>query len=133
MKPNNNLRIKFNAPAGKIALRAVDTTDPKNKIAFMKPENIDYKPSDIKHSSRLITFIDVNVEGGILDKLIRASNISLEQFRNKTKDVLLSPFKGNMRDGKRRRRLDYLTARAILEKAYESICPNIRLFNNEAN
>lgn len=133
IRPHNNVYIKFNAPLGKIALRAVDTTDPRNKIAFMRSEQIDYKAADIKHSSRLITFIDVRVDGGILDKLIQASNLSLEQFRNKTKDVLLSPFKGNMRDGRRRRRLDYFTARAILEKAYESVYPNMRLFSNEAN
>jgi hypothetical protein len=133
IKPHNKIYVKFNVPSGKIALRAVDTTDPNNKIAFMRPVKINYKQSDIKHSSRLITFIDVNVEARILDKLIHASNKYLEQFRIKTNDVLLSPFKGNMKDGKRRRRLDYFTARAILERAYESICPNARLIKNETN
>lgn len=133
LKPHKNLYIKFNSPSGKIALRAVDTTDPKNKIAFMKPENIDYESSDIKHSSRLITFIDMTIDMSLLDLLIKKSNKSLKCFRSATHDVLLSPFKGNMKNGRRRRRLDYMTARAILEKAYESVCPNIRLFNDETN
>jgi RNase H-fold protein (predicted Holliday junction resolvase) len=35
--------------------------------------------------------------------------------------VLLSPFKGNKKNGERRRRLDYATARAILESACEEV------------
>jgi hypothetical protein len=133
MKPRNSIYIKFNSPSGKIALRAVDTTNPKSKISFMTPNDIDYDSSKIKHSSRLITYIEMDVNGNTLDRIIRSSNLFLERFRNMSHDVLLSPFKGNMKDGKRRRRLDYRTARAILEKAYENISPKMSLFDNAAN
>jgi hypothetical protein len=133
MRPHNSIHIKFNSPSGKIALRAVDTTNPKNKISFMTPKDIDYDPLRIKHSSRLITYVDVDVKGHALNKMIQYSNELLESFRDRCQDVLLSPFKGNMKDGRRRRRLDYMTARAILERAYEGISPNMRLFNNAAN
>jgi hypothetical protein len=46
-----------------------------------------------------------------------AANRILDAHRAATHDLLLSPFKGNARNGVRRRRLDYATARAILERA----------------
>ncbi|QQR77674.1 MAG: hypothetical protein IPJ67_00795 [Candidatus Moraniibacteriota bacterium] len=125
--PHKNIPIKFNAPKGRIALRAVDTTNPQKPISFMKPEEIDYDLADIKYSSRLITVIEVGVENNaIVEKIIEHSNIALLDFRRKTRDVLLSPFKGNKKNGERRRRLDYLTARAFLEDAYEIACPNLK-------
>jgi len=33
---------------------------------------------------------------------------------------MLSPFKGNMKNGVRRRRLDFQTCRAIIERAYHT-------------
>ena len=66
--------------------------------------------------------------GGKLDHLIAKSNEILNVYREETSDALLSPFKGNRKDGTRRRRLDYSTARAILESAHQEIVPNARLF-----
>lgn len=128
--PQNILDIKFNSPTGQIALRAVDTTDPKRPISFMKPEEMDYDLSDIKFSSRLITVISLNIKNNEVERLIESSNNLLSDFRKKTNDVLLSPFKGNKKNGERRRRLDYFTARAILEDAYEFTNPDtaLRLF-----
>lgn len=126
--PQKNIYIKFNSPKGQIALRAVDTTDPAKPISFMKPEEINYDLSDIKQSSRLITVVEMNTKKEAIEKIIKFSNNLLSDFRKKTNDVLLSPFKGNKRNGERRRRLDYLTARAILENAYEMAHPNIKLF-----
>ena len=120
-RPNNNFLIKFNAPKGQIALRAVDTTNPQKPISFMRPNEIDYDLKTIKHSSRLITVIELDVRNESVGKIIDHSNILLSEFRKKTHDVLLSPFKGNKKNGERRRRLDYLTARAILEDACESV------------
>ncbi len=125
--PQKNIYMKFNSPKGQIALRAVDTTDPQKPIAFMKPEKIDYNLSKIKYSSRLITLIELEIKNDTIDRIIEYSNNSLFDFREPTCDVLLSPFKGNKKNGERRRRLDYLTARAILEEAYEFIMPNTRL------
>src|SRR3989338_10814940 len=125
--PRKNIYMKFNAPKGQIALRAVDTTNPQKPISFMKPGEIDYDLADIKHSSRLITVIELEAKNDAIDKMIEYSNDSLVNFRKKTHDVLLSPFKGNKKNGERRRRLDYLTARAILEDAYEFANPDAKL------
>lgn len=125
--PHKSIYIKFNAPKGQIALRAVDTTNPLKPISFMKPEEIDYDLADIKHSSRLITVIEVKADDNEINKIIEYSNQMLLDFRKNTYDVLLSPFKGNKKNGERRRRLDYLTARVFLEDAYELACPNSRL------
>lgn len=125
--PHKNIYMRFNSPQGQIALRAVDTTDPQRPISFMKPEEIDYDISDIKQSSRLITVIELDAKNDTIDKIIAYSNNSLFDFRKKTYDVLLSPFKGNKRNGERRRRLDYITARAILEDAYEFASSDTKL------
>lgn len=119
MKPKNSIQMDFNEISGSIALRAVDTTDPQNLIAFMKKEELAYDLAGIKHSSRLITIIDAPARYDELDLLISQSNRILTDYRKRTHDVLLSPFKGNRKDGIRRRRLDYATARAILETAYD--------------
>lgn len=126
--PQKNIHLKFNAPQGQIALRAVDTTNPQKPISFMRPEEIDYDLADIKHSSRLITVIELNTKDEIIDSIISYSNKLLFDFRKKTHDVLLSPFKGNKKNGERRRRLDYQTARAILEEAHEKAQPSLTLF-----
>lgn len=125
--PHKSVYIKFNVPNGQIALRAVDTTNPQKPISFMKPEEIDYDLADIRHSSRLITVIEVKVDDQAINKIIKYSNQILFDFRKKTYDVLLSPFKGNKKNGERRRRLDYMTARAFLEDAYELACPDSKL------
>ena len=128
LTPNKNIYLKFNSPRGQIALRAVDTTNPKNPISFMRPEEINYNLSNIKHSSRLITVIELGAEQEKIDKIIDFSNKLLFDFRKKTHDVLLSPFKGNKKNGERRRRLDYQTARAIIEEAHKKANPSLTLF-----
>jgi len=122
--PNNSIDIKFNIVNGKIGLRAVDTTDPHRPISFMPKNELDYDLKGIKHSSRLITIIDMPTNKHGMHYIIKKSNQILTEFRKKTHDVLLSPFKGNKKNGERRRRLDYATARAILEQAVS----NERLF-----
>ena len=87
----------------------------------MKKEELDYDLKGIKHSSRIITVIEVNLEDKSVDKFISTCNRILEDYRKETDDILLSPFKGNMKNGVRRRRLDYETCRAILEMAYKSM------------
>ena len=127
-RPRKHINIKFNSLDGKIALRAVDTTKIERPIQFMKPEEIDYDISKIKISSRLITMIELVIEEKFLSQLIEYSNHILSDFRKKTNDILLSPFKGNKKNGERRRRLDYHTARAILEEASDRLSPNLSLF-----
>ncbi len=126
--PNKNINIKFNALNGKVALRAIDTTNLAKPIQFMRPEEMDYDLSTIKISSRLITLIELNIDDKLLDQFIDISNKILLDFRLTTNDILLSPFKGNKKNGERRRRLDYMTARAIIEEAYEKTYPTLQLF-----
>lgn len=118
----NNVKIKFNEIAGWLGLRAVDTTNPENMIRFDYKENFDYDWSKgIKVSSRLLSIIEIDIPLIDRDKYILECNNILEKMRLETKDIILSPFKGNMKNGVRRRRLDFYTARAIMEEAYENL------------
>ncbi len=127
--PSKNLGLKFNSLNGQIALRAVDTTNINRPIQFMNPNEMDYDLTTIKVSSRLITLIEINLtEKESVQEIIDKSNFILSKFRIKTSDVLLSPFKGNKKNGERRRRLDYTTARAILEEAYQESGFGSKLF-----
>lgn len=117
LKPGHDVKIRFNSLNGEIGLRAVDTTDPGRRIRFMRREELDYPLETIKPSSRIITTIEIDLEPGEIDEFIARCNRILEKFREDTDDILLSPFKGNMKNGVRRRRLDYETCRAIMESA----------------
>lgn len=122
LKPGKYIAISFNDASGDIALRAVDTTNPSSTIRFMKKEELNYDLKGIKVSSRLITIVKLDkLKNDKLESYLQECNKILTNYRDKTNDVLLSPFKGNMKNGRRRRRLDYETARAILENAYNNI------------
>lgn len=123
--PSNSITIKFNSKKGQIALRAIDGTKKSTNIAFMKPDEISYDLSKISVSSRVITLIEMQINSHLIDDIIEYSNKLLSEFRQNTFDVILSPFKGNKKDGSRRRRLDYKTARAILEESYNQLTPNL--------
>ncbi len=120
LHPAKDVDITFNVPSGRIALRAVDLPSVANPIQFMKRSECTYSQDKIKVSSRLVTFIEMeNLKSADVPSLIEYSNIILQEYRESMYDVLLSPFKGNNKNGKRRRRLDYAAARAILEIAYK--------------
>ena len=111
-------RIAFNDPNGTIALRAVDSTDPAAPIAFLPAEHFTYERASIKVSSRLLTYLrvrDLSTKRRL--KLIELANLRLAQLRDASHDLVLSPFKGNTKAGKRRRRLDYALARTLLVEA----------------
>lgn len=116
--PDGSLPLRFNAPDGALALRAVDSTDPARPLAFLPAAELRYDRARIRHSSRLITRIDLpTVPAPAVPALAARANALLARHRAVTHDLLLSPFKGNTKEGKRRRRLDYRTARALLERA----------------
>ena len=101
----------FNDPKGEIGIVCIDSTQ-GNTIRFVEGDNI--SPEKIKVSSRSLT----RVHGP------RIKNISLflekctdylEWFRGNTFDVFLTTFKGLRVDGLYRRRLDFDTAKAIME------------------
>lgn len=117
---NNLYPIRFNDPAGFIGLRAVDMPDPRKPISFLTISDLGYDIQKIKVSSRLVTF--VSLPDSLTDRtesIIERSNTILSKFRKDSQDILLSPFKGNDKNGNRRRRLDYATARGILESAIQ--------------
>lgn len=115
--PNYDMNIRFNSTMGKIGLRAADTTDPNRRISFMGREELDYDIENIKVSSRMVTLIEADLPEDLLPVFIGTCNKILENYRADTDDLLLSPFKGNMKNGVRRRRLDFGTCRAIMEIA----------------
>lgn len=120
LEPKNNIKISFNVPTGKLAIRAVDMPALNKKIEFMNVNKLEYDLHNIKNSSRLITVVDVGNDVNI-DILANKCNKILYDFRKDTNSIVLSPFKGNAKDGTRRRRLDYKTARAIIENAFQEI------------
>lgn len=120
--PDLSVRMTFNDPKGWLALRGVDSTNDQVKICFDFKENIDYDwEKGIKVSSRSLTLINIDVDKDNRQDFIDEANILLDSYRANSHDISMSPFKGNTKEGKRRRRLDYRTARAILERAYHNI------------
>ena len=125
IKPSNSVEMRFNAIDGWLAVRCVDTTNPDDMLRFAFKCDIDYDwDKGIKTSSRLLTLIDIAVPVEKRQALIAECNRILGEVRRKSHDIILSPFKGNMKNGVRRRRLDFLTCRAIVEQAYEVVMPH---------
>ena len=117
-KVSTKLRIVFNDPNGRIGLRAVDGSDGKSPIEFMTANSFDYPPESVVVSSRLMTYLELpELSDAQVAKLIGKANAILTQIRQVSGDLVLAPFKGNDRTGKRRRRLDYALARKILNLA----------------
>lgn len=122
LKPTNSVPMRFNALDGWLAVRCVDTTNPNDKLRFAFKDEIAYDwEKGIKSSSRLLTLIDVSVPVAKRRPLIAECNRLLDDLRKRSHDIVLSPFKGNMKNGVRRRRLDFLTCRAIVEQAYAAV------------
>ena len=119
MRPHNSVQMKFNDPDGWLGVRCVDTTNPNDMLRFDFKDNIDYNwEKGIKISSRLLTLISIDVPIERRTSFIDSCNRILHDLRNRSHDLVLSPFKGNMKNGVRRRRLDFQTCRAIVETAY---------------
>ena len=99
--------VRFNDPKGNAGLIAFDNTF-EPSIRFCDVSELE--GYEIKPSSRFIT--KLNVRGSVR---IKDWNECLRRFREKTHDVFLTSFKGIRRDGKYRRRLDWQTARGIID------------------
>ena len=109
--------IDFNDPNGRIGLRAVDGSDGKTPIAFVAARDFGYPSDSVAVSSRLMTYLEVpGVADEDMPELISKANGMLASIRMRSGDLVLAPFKGNNKAGKRRRRLDYALARRILNK-----------------
>jgi hypothetical protein len=115
-------KIVFNDRNGRIGLRAVDGSDGKSPIAFVAAEDFSYPPESVAVSSRLMTYLELpELSDAEVSKLISKANAILSRIRQASGDLVLAPFKGNDRNGKRRRRLDYALARKILNLARTQI------------
>lgn len=120
--PDNSVPIKFNDPQGWLAVRCVDSTDPADMLRFDFKDGISYDwEKGIKVSSRLLTLVTIDVPDEKRKLFIDECNAILGDIRKTSHDIILSPFKGNMKNGVRRRRLDFLTCRAIMERAYHRV------------
>jgi hypothetical protein len=114
--------IVFNDPKGRIGLRAVDGSDGESPIAFMPASEFDYSSRKVMVSSRLMTYLDLpDLSDDEIDSVIVRANSALKRIRKDSGDLVLAPFKGNDRNGRRRRRLDYALARKLLNGAYEGL------------
>jgi len=125
--PNKKAKITFNDQNGNIGLRGIDGKQ-SDQIDFCEPEALKYKKK-MKASSRLISLIDVPGAYGKEKYLVDTCNKILEKYRKDTHDLLMAPFKGNNKNGKRRRRIDYGTARAIIEEALRECTVSKSLFD----
>jgi hypothetical protein len=115
-------KIVFNDPRGRIGLRAVDGSDGESPIAFMPASEFDYSSRKVMVSSRLMTYLDLpDLSDDEIDSIIIRANSALKRIRKDSGDLVLAPFKGNDRNGRRRRRLDYALARRILNGACHGI------------
>ena len=126
MEPKNNIKITFNSLQGWLGLRAIDSTDDKTIINFDFKDNFKYDwENNIKVSSRHFSLIDVDIPINKRKEFIDECNKILEDIRYRSCDILLTPFKGNTKKGKRRRRLDFRLARAIMEFSFARVCGGI--------
>lgn len=113
-QPKKALNIRFNDPAGEIALFGADNTK-EQSIWFDEGDCID--PYDVSSKGRINMRITI-VNNTIPPKyIIDTANRILGEYRAYTHDIFLTAFKGLRKDGKYRRRLDRANARRILSLA----------------
>ena len=104
----------FNDKEGNIGVKTVDSQI-ESDCKFFHGEEID--PSLIKISSRAFSRISGLPSNIDRDEFIHECNNILNEYREQTKDVMLTSFKGLRKDGKYRRRLDFKTVKCIMNKA----------------
>lgn len=107
--PKENKQVRFNDPNGNLGFISFDNTE-KPTIRFCEVDEIN--EYEIKVSSRFITRISGDFRN--LSTLIKKLNRKIETFREDTKDIFLTPFKGMRNDGYYRRRMDFNLARRFI-------------------
>lgn len=102
-------KVRFNDPAGKLGFISFDNTkEPSIKFCCVN----EIKDYPIKVSSRFITRISGDFDN--ITTLIKKLNKNIQKFRNDTKDIFLTPFKGMREDGQYRRRMEFSLARRFI-------------------
>lgn len=115
---SSEIKWRFNNPDGEIGIWCIDGTKYPT-IHFGDGNLIDKEK--IKASSRSITRVSGLPTDIDLNSLIAECNSILNIYRQNTKDVFMASFKGLRNDGYYRRRLDFATARNILNQAVQNI------------
>ena len=115
---NSSINWEFNNPAGSIGICCIDNSI-TDSIYFCDGDLI--SSNKIKNSSRSYTRVSGLPEGIDKQEFIILCNEILSRYRLLTKDIFMASFKCLRRDGVYRRRLDFKTARNILNKAYSTI------------
>lgn len=108
----------FNDKNGSVGVKTVDNQK-ENDCKFFDGDLI--KPESIKISSRSFTRVSGLPDNVDKEEFFAVCNDILKDYRDKTKDVLMTSFKGLRADGKYRRRLDFKTVRCILNRALKTI------------
>lgn len=114
----SNNQWKFNDKNGNIGVKTIDSQKSED-CKFFEGELI--SPEKIKISSRSFTRISGLPDNVDRTEFIKICNEILKEYRKKTKDILMTSFKGLRADGRYRRRLDFKTVRCILNKALNTI------------
>lgn len=108
-KAKKKRSLRFNDPEGQLGFISFDNTKERS-IRFCEVAEIE--GYEIKHSSRFITRISGDFVG--VPNLIEHLNCLLVKFRDDTKDLFLTPFKGVREDGQYRRRMFFSQARTLI-------------------
>ena len=108
-KSRKDKKVKFNDTNGKLGFISFDNTE-KRTIRFCEIEEIKNYP--VKVSSRFITRISGEFDN--IPKMIKQLNHQIDNFRDETKDIFLTPFKGMRKDGFYRRRMEFALARNFI-------------------
>ncbi|UUM20248.1 hypothetical protein NPA13_02165 [Mycoplasma sp. 2045] len=111
LKQRNEWNIRFNVVSGNLCINTGDNTKDKTNIKFHDSEwksNDQVKSTD-RHKVKLL-IEDVEVD----EELIEAFNKKIQELRNNHCDYLWASFKGVSRTGHFRKRLDFETAKKII-------------------
>lgn len=109
---------RFNDPDGTVGIYCLDNTA-RPTIRFVVGNAID--AATIKVSSRGITRVGGLPSNVDINKFLAKCNELLVNYREATSDVFLTCFKGLRSDGQYRRRLDFKTAKNILNMAADNL------------
>ena len=109
---NRDRHVRFNDPAGALGFVSFDNTRGRS-IRFCPADEI--AEHEIKVSSRFITRISGDL--GDVSKLVVRLNGMLDEYRDATRDLFLTPFKGIRDDGQYRRRMFFSQARRFVDAA----------------
>ena len=101
--------VKFNVWEGNLGIFTIDSSSKQN-IKFVEPQMI--PDNKVKNSSRHI--VRIHVTKKITKAKIKELNFKLSKIRKDTNDILLSPFKGLMKNGDYRRRISFSFIRKII-------------------